>query len=116
MIKIGFFDKINYSMIVNAFKQVCDRRHHEVFFTNVPQVKRQCSVARKVTWCHTGRVSRTLVYPDTYRLNVITKGDKHATYTAPGYGTFTMSPPPQHHYGKSLGAAMAGFSEEGCLS
>ena len=23
MIKIGFFDKINYSMIVNAFKQVC---------------------------------------------------------------------------------------------
>jgi len=25
-------------MIVNAFKQVCDRRHREVFFTNVPQV------------------------------------------------------------------------------
>jgi len=26
---MGFFDKINYSMIVNAFKQVCDRRHCE---------------------------------------------------------------------------------------
>jgi len=25
-------------MIVSAFKQVCDRRHREVFFTNVPQV------------------------------------------------------------------------------
>jgi len=25
-------------MIVNAFKQVCNRRHREVFFTNVPQV------------------------------------------------------------------------------
>jgi len=25
-------------MIVNAFKQVCDRRHREVFFTNVEQV------------------------------------------------------------------------------
>jgi len=38
VIKIGFFDKINYSMIVNAFKQVCDRRHREVFFMNVMQV------------------------------------------------------------------------------
>jgi len=38
VIKIGFFDKINYSIIVKAFKQVCDRRHHEVYFTNVPQV------------------------------------------------------------------------------
>jgi len=38
MIKIGFFDKINYSMIVNAFKQVCDRRHREVFSMNVVQV------------------------------------------------------------------------------
>jgi len=38
VIKISFFDKINYGMIVNAFKQVCDRRHREVFFTNVPQV------------------------------------------------------------------------------
>jgi len=28
---MGFFDKINYSMIVNAFKQVCDRRHCEIF-------------------------------------------------------------------------------------
>jgi len=25
-------------LIVNAFKQVCDRRHREVFLTNVPQV------------------------------------------------------------------------------
>jgi len=33
VIKIGFFDKINYGMIVNAFKQVCDRRDREVFFT-----------------------------------------------------------------------------------
>jgi len=38
VIKIDFFDKINYSMIVNAVKQVCDRRHREVFFTNVVQV------------------------------------------------------------------------------
>jgi len=37
-LKIGFFDKINYSMIVSAFKQVRDRRHREVFFTNVPRV------------------------------------------------------------------------------
>ena len=37
-LKIGFFDKINYSMIVNAFKQVRDRRYREVFFTNVPRV------------------------------------------------------------------------------
>ena len=36
--KIGFFDKINYSMIVNASKQVCERRYRELFFTNVPQV------------------------------------------------------------------------------
>ena len=35
---MGFFNKINYSMIVNAFKQDCDRRHCEIFFTNVPQV------------------------------------------------------------------------------
>jgi len=28
---MGFFDKINYSMIGNAFKQVCDRRHCEMF-------------------------------------------------------------------------------------
>jgi len=38
VIKIGFLEKINYSMIVNAFKQVCNRRHREIFFTNVPQV------------------------------------------------------------------------------
>jgi len=25
-------------MIANAFKQVCDKRHREVFFTNVPQI------------------------------------------------------------------------------
>jgi len=25
-------------MIVDAFKQVCGRRHREVFFTNIPQV------------------------------------------------------------------------------
>jgi len=35
---MGFFDKINYSMIVNAFKQVCDRRHREIFFRNGLQV------------------------------------------------------------------------------
>jgi len=38
VIKIGFFDKINYSMTVSAFKQACDRKDREVFFTNVPQV------------------------------------------------------------------------------
>jgi len=35
---MGFLDKINYSMIVNSFKQVCKSGHREVFFTNVPQV------------------------------------------------------------------------------
>ena len=35
---MGFLDKINYSMIVNAFKQVCNRKYHEVFFMNVLQV------------------------------------------------------------------------------
>ena len=35
---MGFLDKINYSMIVNAFKQVCNRRHCEVFLTNVPKL------------------------------------------------------------------------------
>ena len=29
MIKNGFFTKINYSMIVSVFKQLCDRRHRE---------------------------------------------------------------------------------------
>jgi len=29
VIKIGFYDKINYSMIINAFEQVCDRRHRD---------------------------------------------------------------------------------------
>ena len=28
---MGFLGKINYSMIVNAFKQVCNRRDCEVF-------------------------------------------------------------------------------------
>jgi len=32
---MGFLDKIDYSMIVNSFKQVCKRGHREVFFTNV---------------------------------------------------------------------------------
>jgi len=36
---MGFFDKINYSMIVNAFKQVCDRRHREMFFTTTGRNK-----------------------------------------------------------------------------
>jgi len=36
VIKIGFFEKINYRMIVNAFKQVCSRRRCEIFFVNVP--------------------------------------------------------------------------------
>ena len=35
---MGFFDKINYRMIVNAFKQVCNRTHCAIFFVNVPQV------------------------------------------------------------------------------
>jgi len=35
---MGFLDKINYSMIVNSFKQVSKRGHREVFFMNVPQV------------------------------------------------------------------------------
>ena len=35
---MGFLDKINNSMIVNTFKQFCNRRHREVFFTNAPQV------------------------------------------------------------------------------
>jgi len=37
-IKISFFDKINYRMVVSAFTQVCDRRHREVFFHERPQV------------------------------------------------------------------------------
>jgi len=35
---MGFFDRINHHMIVNACKQVCNRRLREIFFTNVPQV------------------------------------------------------------------------------
>jgi len=35
---MGFLDKINYSMIVNSFKQLCKRGHREVFFTNVPAI------------------------------------------------------------------------------
>jgi len=36
-IKMGFNDKISNSMIVNAFKELCNRRDHEIFSTNVPQ-------------------------------------------------------------------------------
>ena len=36
---MGFLDKINYSMIVNSFKQVCMRGRREVFFTNVYAVQ-----------------------------------------------------------------------------
>jgi len=35
---MGFLDKINYSTIVNSFKQVCKRGRLEVFLTNVLQV------------------------------------------------------------------------------
>jgi len=35
---MGFFDKINNAMIVDAFKQVSKRSRCEIFFTNVPQV------------------------------------------------------------------------------
>jgi len=35
---MGFFDKINNSMIVIAFKQLSDREDCEIFCTNVPQV------------------------------------------------------------------------------
>jgi len=28
---MDFLDKINYSMIVNSFKQVCERGHREIF-------------------------------------------------------------------------------------
>ena len=38
VIKMGFLNKIHYSMIVNSFKQVCKRGHREEFFTNVSQV------------------------------------------------------------------------------
>jgi len=34
---MGFFDKINNSVIVNAFKQLPNREECEIFFTNVPQ-------------------------------------------------------------------------------
>jgi len=35
---MGFFDKINNSMIVNAFKQLPNRENCEIFCANVLQV------------------------------------------------------------------------------
>jgi len=36
MIKMGFFDKYNNSMIVDALKQLLNRRDREKFFTRIP--------------------------------------------------------------------------------
>ena len=49
MIKIGFFDKINYSTIVNAFKRVCDRRHREVFFTMSCKLRHSANICFTVS-------------------------------------------------------------------
>jgi len=38
MIKMCFFDKSNNSMIVNALKQLLNRRDSEKLFTGIPQM------------------------------------------------------------------------------
>jgi len=40
---MGFLDKINYSKIVNSFKQVCKRGHREVFCKGVLLIVIRCN-------------------------------------------------------------------------
>ena len=60
---MGFFDKINYSrpIIDNAFKQVRDRRHREVFVTNVPHVGtfHKCIKIATVFYCTVHSLDKT---------------------------------------------------------
>jgi len=47
---MGFFDKINNSTIVNAFKQFCNRRDCEIFCMDVPQWRWQGLVVVQLNW------------------------------------------------------------------